>query len=90
MTHDLETRRKRLRYRTGHTGIKETDLLLGGFAASHLAALTAAQVGQFEALLEAVGHDILDWVSGRVPAPAAYDNELMVLLMRYVAGRRNP
>jgi antitoxin CptB len=90
MTHNLETRRKRLRYRTGHTGIKETDLLLGGFAASHLAALTAEQVGQFEALLDAACHDILDWVTGRVPVPAAYDNELMVLLMHYVEGRRAP
>ena len=31
MTIDLETRLKRLRYRTSHTGTKETDILLGSF-----------------------------------------------------------
>ena len=37
MTEDLETRRKRLRYRCWHRGTKELDLLVGRFADAHLA-----------------------------------------------------
>src|SRR5690606_23934808 len=33
---DIETRRKRLLHRSRYTGMKETDILLGGFAAQHL------------------------------------------------------
>ncbi|HEX6101764.1 MAG TPA: succinate dehydrogenase assembly factor 2, partial [Alphaproteobacteria bacterium] len=39
-----EIRRKRLRFRAWHRGTRETDLLFGGFADAHLAALDEAQL----------------------------------------------
>ena len=39
---DVETRRKRLLFRSWHRGTKETDLLLGSFAEQHLPAFSSA------------------------------------------------
>ena len=51
MQEDLETRRRRARWRAGHRGTKELDLLLGGFANAHLDSLDGARLSAFEALL---------------------------------------
>src|SRR3546814_4941337 len=52
MTAALDARRKRLYYRSAYTGTKETDVLLGAFAARHLADLDDRQVDDYEKLLE--------------------------------------
>src|SRR3546814_11393524 len=52
MTAALDARRKRLYYRSAYTGTKETDVLLGAFAARHLADLDDRQVDDYETLLE--------------------------------------
>src|SRR5262249_35869885 len=41
---DLETRRKRLLYRSVYRGNKENDILLGQFARAHIASLSAAEL----------------------------------------------
>ena len=46
-------RLKRLIYKASYTGMKETDLLLGHFAAAHLGTLDDQGLNDFEALLDA-------------------------------------
>ena len=46
-------RLKRLIYQASYTGMKETDLLLGHFAAAHLGTLDDQGLDDFEALLDA-------------------------------------
>ena len=86
--HDLATRRRRLRYRTTHTGTRETDILLGGFVTDRADGLDAARIGEFEQLLD-VNNDraVLDWITERAPVPAAYETPLMAQLIRYVRER---
>ena len=48
-----QVRVKRLIYRSSYTGMKETDLLLGQFAARHLPELSDDELEVFEALLDA-------------------------------------
>ena len=88
MTHDIDIRRNRLRYRTSHTGIKETDILFGGFVAEHGGSLGEDELSQAEDLLDGA-HDpqILDWIIGRDPVPAAFDTPLMARLQAYVTER---
>ena len=43
MDEAIENRRKRLLYQSAHRGTKESDLLLGAFAAAHLDAFTPVQ-----------------------------------------------
>ncbi|WP_315898477.1 succinate dehydrogenase assembly factor 2 [Vannielia litorea] len=67
-----EVRLKRLKIRAWRRGIKEMDLLLGGFADSRMAELSEAELDDFEALMEEADQDLLRWVTGLEPAPEAH------------------
>lgn len=69
MTSARETRLKRVRIRSWRRGIREMDLVLGGWADQSLAALEDADLDLFEELLEENDHDIHAWVTGRVAPP---------------------
>jgi len=84
----LDPRRKRLLFRSLHRGTKETDLMLGGFAEHHLAAMDDGQLDRFERLLEAPDTDLFDWITGRLPAPAPYNDDVMDLLIAFTARHR--
>ncbi len=71
-TAGLEARRKRLLFRATHRGTHETDLLVGGYVAPRLAALSEAELAAIEAVLELPDVDLADWLSGRRPIPAEY------------------
>ena len=64
-----ETRLKRLKIRAWRRGIKEMDLLLGGFADREMAGLSEAELEAFEALMEEADQDLLRWVTGLAPVP---------------------
>jgi len=62
----------KLTMRCSRRGIKEMDVILGGFARSELTTLNAAELAVLEGLLEENDHDILAWVLGRAQTPDAY------------------
>ena len=70
MTSLTDPRRKQLLYRAQHRGFKEADLLIGGFAAAHLAGMSDSELDEFEALLRLDDHDLYNWIIGKKPAPA--------------------
>lgn len=65
----LDARRKQLLYRANHRGIKEMDILLGGYAAEMLGELADDALADFEALLDETDRDLLTWITGEKPAP---------------------
>jgi antitoxin CptB len=69
MTETRETRLKRLRMRSWHRGIKEMDLILGGWADTHLAGADDATLDAFEAVLAEADQDLYSWVSGQADPP---------------------
>ncbi len=79
----LDSRRKRLLFRSLRRGTKESDLLIGGFAKTSLEAMNEAQLDRFEALLERSDPEILAWVIGQAPVPAAYDTDVMAMLTAF-------
>jgi antitoxin CptB len=81
MDEALETRRKRLLYQSGHRGTKESDLLLGAFAAAHLAGFDAGQLARYEALLAESDGDLFDWISGRATPPEDKSSDVLRLLL---------
>lgn len=87
MTHDLDTRRKRLRYRATHTGTKETNILFGGFVEQYGGSLAADELAQAEHLLDANDIDIVNWIMARAEIPAEFDTPLMTRLKRYATER---
>lgn len=84
MSEDIEVRRKRLIYRSRYTGTKETDLLLGAFAATHLASFGHPELDSYEALLD-VGSDplIYAWAIGAKPVPPEHDTPVMAMLKAF-------
>ena len=56
--------------------MREMDLVLGGFADAHIAALSEKELAAFEALLEVPDTDLLSWVTGEAPVPAHQDTPL--------------
>ena len=84
---DIDTRRRRLRYRSARTGTKETDLLVGDVIARLGQALPPEEVAQAERLLRASDVDITNWISGRAPVPAEHDTPFMVRLRREAMSR---
>lgn len=58
-------RLKRLLYRSWHRGCKETDIVLGNFAAENLGKLDALQLDIYEKLLDEQDWDIWNWLTGK-------------------------
>jgi antitoxin CptB len=80
---DLETRRKRLLYRSVYRGNKENDILLGQFARAHIAEFDAAELDQYERMLNTGDNDIFDWVTGKVAIPPEDDTPVMRKLLAF-------
>jgi len=73
----LDARRRKLLFRSWHRGIREMDLILGGFADQAIGSLNDAELHQYEHLLEVQDADLLSWVTGQNPVPAAFDTPLL-------------
>jgi antitoxin CptB len=80
---ELETRRKRLLYRSVYRGNRENDILLGQFARAHISEFGAAELDQYERILSAGDNDIYDWVSGKAEVPAEADSPVLRQLMAF-------
>jgi len=80
---ELETRRKRLLYRSVYRGNKENDILLGQFARAHISGFDAAELDQYERILGAGDNDIYDWVSGKVEVPPEQDTPVLRRLLAF-------
>lgn len=81
---DKEIRLKRLYFRSAHRGSKETDLILGPFAAANLAQMNDAQLDEFEIFLDENDNDIWDWVSGKsLPSNERYKSLIFTLRKIY-------
>jgi antitoxin CptB len=83
VTESSQTRRKRLLFRSWHRGTRESDLILGRFAAAYLSGFDDAQLDRYEALLGCADADLFDWVARRAAPPAAYDHDVMRLLVTF-------
>ncbi|MEI8395356.1 MAG: succinate dehydrogenase assembly factor 2 [Rhodospirillaceae bacterium] len=79
----IEVRRKRLRFRAWHRGMRESDLLLGNFADTHIGDFSTEQLDRFEALLELADADIYNWYAGREPVPPEFDHDVMAVLKAF-------
>lgn len=69
MSEPLDPRRRRLLFRAAHRGTKESDLLVGGFVARHLATLSDADCDQLETILHLTDADLVDWLTRRRTLP---------------------
>ncbi len=71
-----DARRKRIRFRAWHRGMKEVDLILGPFVDAHLDGLDDAALDALEVLLSAPDNDLYDWLCERRTPPDRYRTEV--------------
>jgi len=83
MPSDTEIRRRRLRFRAWHRGIREMDLLLGRFADAAVETLDDEDLACFEELLEVPDHDVFAWLTGQAQLPVSRDTPLFHKLKRF-------
>lgn len=83
MSESIDIRRKRLLYLATYRGFKEADLLIGGFAKAHLAAMEKDELDQFEALLHQNDRELYAWATAKAAAPAALDGSVLEKLKAF-------
>lgn len=66
---DIENKRKRLIFRSGHRGTKEMDLIMGSFAERHVPTFSEKELAEYEALLGESDPDLYEWIAGRAAPP---------------------
>ncbi len=79
--------RKRLLYRANHRGIKEMDIVLGGFANIEIGNLSESELVAFAMLMEESDRDLLNWFTGTVEFP---HTELRPMFDRVLAHTAEP
>ena len=85
--YDIEENRRKLKFRAWHRGTREMDLILGSFADRNIADFDAAQLDEFEKLLECPDPDLYEWVSGQAKPPADEESSVMSLLLKHQFAR---
>ena len=78
-----EHRRKRLLWRATHRGIKEMDLILGGFVVKHLDQFTDAEISDLERIMEIPDQDMLSWATKQTDVPAEHASPLLTRILAY-------
>ena len=73
----LDTRRRRILFRSWHRGTRELDLILGRFADAEIAGLHSSELDDYELLLEAQDRDVFSWLTFEVEIPSLYDTPVL-------------
>ncbi|WP_422370092.1 succinate dehydrogenase assembly factor 2 [Hoeflea sp.] len=81
---DLDPRRRRILVRAWRRGIREMDLVIGGFADAEIGTLDEGELDQFEALMAEDDGDLLKWVTGEQETPERFRTELFARVRAYV------
>jgi antitoxin CptB len=72
----LDLRRRKLLFRSWHRGMREMDLIMGGFADARVAELSESELGELERLIEVPDRDLLSWITGEEAVPPDFDSAL--------------
>lgn len=80
-TPDSHVRRKRLLWRATHRGIKEMDLILGGFVTRNLDGFTETEIGELERIMDIPDQDMLSWATKQTPVPPQHASALLIRIL---------
>jgi antitoxin CptB len=79
----IETMRKRLLWRAMHRGIKEMDIIVGGFATARLADMDEVTLDAFADVLELPDQHLLSWVTNQETVPENLRSPLLLELLAF-------
>jgi antitoxin CptB len=84
---DIAVRRRKLKFRSWHRGMREMDLIMGRFADAFVDRMAPAELDDYERLMELPDPELLGWVIGQDAPPAPHDT---AMLRRLRAFHREP
>jgi antitoxin CptB len=84
---ELDSRRRRLVFRSWHRGMRETDLILGPFADANAAGLTDGELEQYETLLDVSDTDLLPMLTGQRAVPDGLRTPLFDRIIQFSHAR---
>jgi antitoxin CptB len=73
---ELDVRRRRIRFRAWHRGMREMDILLGAFVDATIDALDSCEIDALERLMDLPDDEVFRWLSGSEPVPGEQDTPL--------------
>lgn len=79
----MDARRRKLLFRADHRGFKEMDLIMGGFAKTHIKELDETQLDQFERLLDAGDQEVYSWILENEETPEEYKGSVLDQLRKF-------
>jgi antitoxin CptB len=79
--------RKRLLYQSQHRGMREMDLILGGFADQNINSMSLQELEQFEALLAFPDQHLYGWFFERAPLPESAPKNLIKAILAFIESR---
>jgi antitoxin CptB len=74
---ELAVRRRKLKFRSWHRGMREMDLIMGRFADACVDAMEPAELDDYEYLMEAPDPELLGWVLGDDPPAPDVDSPML-------------
>jgi antitoxin CptB len=77
----LEAQRKRLLWRASRRGIKEMDIIVGGFASVHVPSMDAGSIAAFEEVLNIPDQDLLAYATGQAEIPETLRTPMLTALL---------
>ena len=80
---DLDVRRRRIRIRAWRRGMREMDILMGGFVDARLGTLSKDEIDELETLLDLPDDELFRWLSGATPAPRERDTPLLAKIVAF-------
>jgi antitoxin CptB len=78
---DIGLRRKRLLWRATHRGIKEMDLILGGFVTANLPHLSTEEIAELERIMDIPDQDMLAWATAQQAVPEQFTSDLLTRIL---------
>ncbi len=78
-----DTRRKRILWRATHRGIKEMDLIVGGFAQARLTGMNEAELAALEAIIELPDQELLAWATRLEPIPREHASAVLLEMLDF-------
>jgi antitoxin CptB len=85
---ELAVRRRKLKFRSWHRGMREMDLIMGRFADACVDAMEPAELDDYERVMEVPDPELLGWVLGHDPPPADLDSPMLRRLRAFHRGPR--
>ncbi|KZL12613.1 hypothetical protein PsAD2_03919 [Pseudovibrio axinellae] len=79
----MDNRRKRIIFRCHHRGMKEMDIMLGGYVEKHIAQMDDGELDELEVFLQHHDQDLFSWFIGTKPVPDEANTELFQKILNY-------